>query len=429
MLLCGQTLNGETAQMKSLMRRLTLTHWIFIAMLVGVALGYFLPEWAPGFKVISNLFLRMIKCIIVPILFGTIVVGIAGHAREMREVGRLALKSLLYFEVVTTLALVFGLVAVNLIRPGDGIKLPSVTAPIDVVKPMTGPEMIEHVVPKSFFEAAASNDVLQIVFFAVMFGLALSHLKGKPRDTMVDFCEGLSEVMFKFTGIVMKFAPFGIAAAMAVTVSHAGTEVLKNLGMLVGTLYLTLGFFIALVFVPVMLIAKIPILAFWRAVRRPATIAFTTTSSDAALPDALQNMVAFGVPKRIVSFVLPLGYSFNLDGSTLYLAVASLFCAQAAGVNLTISQQLMMMMSLMLSSKGIAAVPRASFVILTGTLVLFGIPVEYAALILGVDELMDMARTSVNLVGNCLASVVMAKWEGEFNPTHPEAVIPTGHAG
>ncbi len=409
--------------MSKFFKKLSLTHWIFIAMLIGIGLGYFLPEWSPGYKVVSNLFLRMIKCIIAPILFGTLVVGIAGHTTDMKQVGRLALKSLFYFEIVTTLALVFGLVAVNVMEPGRGIQLPPATHTAEpLAKPMTTPEMIEHVVPKSIVEAAASNDVLQIVFFAVLFAIALSQLHGVHRETMVKVCESLSETMFKFTGIVMKFAPFGIGAAMANTVSHSGLDVLLNLGKLVLTLYGTLFLFILFVFVPIMLFFKIPIRRFIKAVREPAIIAFTTTSSDAALPDALQNMVKFGVPKRIVSFVLPLGYSFNLDGSTLYLALASVFCAQAAGIHLTIQQQIVIMFSLMLSSKGVAAVPRASFVILSATLVTFGIPIEAALLVLGVDELMDMARTSTNLVGNCLASAVMARWEGELLLDHPEKV-------
>ncbi len=411
--------------MPKLLKKLTLTHWIFIAMIIGIALGYALPEWAPAYKVVSNLFLRMIKCIIAPILFSTLVVGIAGHTADMKQVGRLALKSIFYFEIVTTLALVFGLVAVNVVKPGVGIQLPPPAAHANevIAKPMTTPEMIEHVVPKSIVEAAASNDVLQIVFFAVLFALALSQLRGTHKETMIKVCESLSEVMFKFTGIVMKFAPFGIGAAMANTVSHSGLDVLLNLAKLVLTLYGTLFLFVLCVFVPLLLVFRIPIRRFVRAVRGPAIIAFTTTSSDAALPDALQNMVKFGVPKRIVSFVLPLGYSFNLDGSTLYLALASIFCAQAAGINLTIQQQIFIMFSLMLSSKGVAAVPRASFVILSATLVTFGIPIEAAALVLGVDELMDMARTSTNLVGNCLASAVMARWEGELDTSHPEPIF------
>lgn len=410
--------------MPSFLRRLSLTHWIFIAMVIGIAFGYFVPEWAPGFKVVSNLFLRMVKLIIAPILFGTIVVGIAGHAQDLKSVGKLALKAIFYFEVVTTLALGFGLLFVNVFRPGDGIKLnPAAhTEAISTAKPMTAGEMIEHVVPKSIFEAMATNDVLQIVFFSVVFAIALTQLKGRHRESMVEFCESLSEIMFKFTAIVMKFAPFGIGAAMANVVSHSGLDVLGNLAKLVLTLYGSLTAFVLLVFVPLMWMARIPVRKFVKAVREPAVIAFTTTSSDAALPDALQNMVKFGVPKRIVSFVLPLGYSFNLDGSTLYLALASVFCAQAAGIELTIQQQIMIMLSLMLSSKGVAAVPRASFVILSATLITFGIPTEAALLILGVDELMDMARTSVNLVGNCLASAVMARWEGVLDTDNPEPI-------
>ncbi len=382
---------------------------------VGVLLGFVLPEGAPVYSVISNLFLRLIKCIIVPLLFGTLVVGIAGHTGDMKQVGRLAVRSLMYFEVLTTLALVFGLFAVNVMRPGDGIALPPASTTEAAPAKLSAADMIEHIIPKSFIEAASANDVLQIVVFSVLFAIALSMVHGKSRETMLGVCESLSEVMFKFTGIVMKFAPLGIAGSMANTVSHSGIGVIMNLGKLVLTLYGTLAMFFTLIFIPVLLLAKIPVRGFWRAVRAPAAIAFATTSSDAALPDALQNMVRFGVPKRIVSFVLPVGYSFNLDGSTLYLALASVFCAQAAGIQLTLGQQLMMMFSLMLSSKGVAAVPRASFVILTGTLVTFGIPIEAAVLILGVDSLMDAARTSTNLVGNCLASAVMARWEGELD--------------
>jgi proton glutamate symport protein len=396
-------------------KKITLTHWIFIAMGVGVLLGFVLPEGAPVYSVISNLFLRLIKCIIVPLLFGTLVVGIAGHTGDMKQVGRLAVRSLMYFEVLTTLALVFGLFAVNVMRPGDGIALPPASTTEAAPAKLSAADMIEHIIPKSFIEAASANDVLQIVVFSVLFAIALSMVHGKSRETMLGVCESLSEVMFKFTGIVMKFAPLGIAGSMANTVSHSGIGVIMNLGKLVLTLYGTLAMFFTLIFIPVLLLAKIPVRGFWRAVRAPAAIAFATTSSDAALPDALQNMVRFGVPKRIVSFVLPVGYSFNLDGSTLYLALASVFCAQAAGIQLTLGQQLMMMFSLMLSSKGVAAVPRASFVILTGTLVTFGIPIEAAVLILGVDSLMDAARTSTNLVGNCLASAVMARWEGELD--------------
>ena len=398
--------------MIALLRRISLTQWIIISMIVGVGIGAAFPAESQHLKVISNIFLRLIKCIIVPIIFGTLVVGIAGHSDDLKAVGRLAFKSLVYFEIVTTLALAVGLVAVNIVKPGVGVTLPPPSSRVETARPQTVPEILEHVVPKSFFQAAAENAVLQVVTFAVIFGIALTQVSGKPKETMLNFCEGLSEVMFKFTGLVMKFAPLGIGAAMAVTVGHSGIGVLKNLGMLVFTLYGALIVFILVVLWPVALIARIPVLRFLKAVKEPAIIAFTTTSSDAALPDAFKKMVAFGVPKRIVSFVMPLGYSFNLDGSTLYLAVASVFVAQAAKVELTIAQQVTMLITLMLTSKGMAGIPRASQVILAGTLVTFGLPLEGVALIIGVDELMDMARTTVNLLGNCLATAVMARWEG-----------------
>lgn len=404
-------------------KNISLTKWIMISMAIGIILGALFPELSNHIRIVSNVFLRMIKSIIVPLLFGTLVVGIAGHGDDLKAIGRLAFRSIVYFEIVTTLALFLGLVAVNLIRPGDGITLKTgaagaasaVTAPAAPPSQISFEGMILHIVPQSFFEAASTNDVLQVVFFAILFGIALTQVKGKPKETMLNFAEGLSEVMFKFTNLVMKFAPFGIGAAMCYTVGHAGIGVLWNLGKLVLTLYGALVVFILAVLLPVALIAKIPIRKFLRAVKEPALIAFSTTSSDAALPDAFKKMIAFGVPKRIVSFVLPTGYSFNLDGTTLYLAVASVFVAQAAGVELTLSQQLLMMLTLMITSKGVAAVPRASLVILSGTLVSFGLPLEGVAVILGVDEIMDMARTTVNLVGNCLASAVMGRWEGELN--------------
>ncbi|HEY6170127.1 MAG TPA: dicarboxylate/amino acid:cation symporter, partial [Verrucomicrobiae bacterium] len=274
--------------------------------------------------------------------------------------------------------------------------------------------VVEHLAPQSFFDAAARNDVLQVVIYALIFGIALAQVKGKPKHTMLDFFEGVTQVMFKFTGIIMLFAPFGVAAAIAATVGQNGLGILKNLGALVLTLYGALAVFVIFVLVPVMWIARIPVLKFFRTVRQPALLAFSTATSEAALPDALRLIEEFGVPRRIVAFVLPTGYSFNLDGSTLYLALASVFVAQAAGIVLDFPTQLMMMLTLMLTSKGVAAVPRASLVILSGTLATFGLPLEGVAVILGVDAFLDMARTSINLVGNCLASAVMARWEGEL---------------
>lgn len=386
-------------------------------MALGTLLGWIFPEFAVKLRPISTTFLRMIKSIIVPIIFGTLVVGIAGHGDDMKRVGRLALKSLIYFEVVTTLALFIGLFAVNIVKPGVGVVLPppAAGAPTPGGGQPTFASVLEHIVPQSFFEAAVHNEVLQIVFFSVIFAVGLSQVRGRPKDAMLGFCEGLAEVMFKFTAIVMKFAPIGIGAAIAVTVGHGGLGVLQNLGLLVITLYAALIVFALIVLLPVAKIFRVPLGIFLKAIKEPALIAFSTTSSEAALPKAMEQMEAIGVPRRIVAFVMPTGYSFNLDGSTLYLAVASMFAAQAAGVQMSVGQQLLMMLTLMVTSKGVAAVPRASLVILAGTLASFHLPLEAVAVILGVDELMDMARTTVNLVGNCLATVVMARWEGEYD--------------
>ena len=405
----------STSPKKGGMLGLSLTQWIIVSMVVGVLLGYLAPAVAVQLQPLSNIFLRMIKSLIVPLLFSTLVIGIAGHGDDMKKVGRLALRSIIYFEVVTTLALAVGLLAVNLVKPGVGVSLPPEpgedVAALATHQPTLG-GVLEHTVPQSFFEAAARNEVLQIVFFAILFAVSLSRVEGRPKVFFLEFCESLSQIMFKFVGLVMAFAPIGIGAAIAVTVGKSGIGVLRNLFILVGTLYGALAVFILLVLVPVMLVFRIPVARFWRTVREPALIAFSTASSEAALPRAMQAMEAFGVPRRIVAFVMPTGYSFNLDGSTLYLALASVFAAQAAGIDMPLGTQLLMMLTLMLTSKGVAAVPRASLVILSGALTQFGLPLAAIAVILGVDALMDMARTSVNLVGNCLATAVMARWEG-----------------
>ena len=415
------------------LRRITATQWILISMVVGVAVGYFFPEaqraqhggWAAtDLRILSTIFLRMIKSLIVPLIFATLVVGIAGHGDDMKKVGRLAFRSIIYFEVVTTLALAIGLIAVNITKPGVGVDLGAATAQAGeqfAARKTTLSGVLEHTVPQSFFEAAAANEVLQIVFFAIIFAVALARVQGQPKLTMLGVLESLSEVMFKFTAIVMAFAPFGIGAAIAVTVAQSGLGVLRNLGSLVLTLYVALIVFVLVVLLPVMLLFRIPVMRFIRTVKEPWLIAFSTASSEAALPLALQKMEQFGVPRRIVSFVLPTGYSFNLDGSTLYLALASVFAAQASGIDMPLSQQLVMMLMLMLTSKGVAAVPRASLVILAGAIATFGLRLEAVAIILGVDAIMDMARTSVNLVGNCLASAAMARWEGELQEPAPEA--------
>jgi proton glutamate symport protein len=420
---------------KSFLGRLTLSQWIIISMVVGILVGWAFPDanraahggWAAtDLNVLSSVFLRMIKSLIVPLLFATLVVGIAGHGDDMKRVGRLALRSIIYFEIITTLALAIGLLAVNLVKPGRGVDLGAASTKegaeyASTHTTLTG--VIEHTVPQSFFDAAAKNEVLQIVFFAIIFAVALSRVQGPSKTFMLSACESLSEVMFKFVNVVMSYAPIGIGAAIAVTVSKSGLGVLRNLGILVGTLYGALIVFVVFVFIPVALIFRVPIGRFVKAVKEPWLIAFTTASSEAALPLAMERMEQLGVPRRIVAFVLPTGYSFNLDGSTLYLALASVFAAQAAGIDMPLSTQLIMMLTLMLTSKGVAAVPRASLVILSGALSQFNLPLQAVAVILGVDAVMDMARTSLNVVGNCLATVVMARWEGDFDKGHDTPVV------
>ncbi|HEV8446324.1 MAG TPA: dicarboxylate/amino acid:cation symporter [Gemmatimonadaceae bacterium] len=420
---------------KSFLRRISLSQWIIVSMVVGILVGWLFPDsardvhhgWAASdLNVLSSVFLRMIKSLIVPLLFATLVVGIAGHGDDMKRVGRLALRSIVYFEIITTMALAVGLIAVNVIKPGRGVDLGAASAKEGAEFAATHTTLtgvIEHTVPQSFFEAAAQNQVLQIVFFAIIFAVALSRVPNQSsKSFMLAACESLSDVMFQFVNIVMVYAPIGIGAAIAVTVSKSGLGVLRNLGILVGTLYGSLVVFALFVLLPVALIFRVPLGRFVRAVREPWLIAFTTASSEAAFPLAMERMEQLGVPRRIVAFVLPTGYSFNLDGSTLYLSLASVFAAQAAGIDMPISQQLVMMLTLMLTSKGVAAVPRAALVILSGALSQFGLPLQAVAVILGVDALMDMARTSLNVIGNCLATVVMARWEGDFD--RPRASTP-----
>lgn len=393
--------------------KISLTQWIFIGMGIGLLIGWILPEVGVSLKPLSIIFIRSIKSIIAPLIFATLVVGIAGHS-NLKQVGRMGLKSLIYFEIVTTIALFIGLFAVNLIQPGVGVNLQHHEDVSGITgKKQTLTDVLIHIFPQSFFQAAAEGEVLQIVVFAVIFAIALSMLNEKKKP-MLEFCDSLAETMFKFTGIVMKYAPIGVGAAIAVTVGSKGIGVLVNLGLLVLTLYIALTLLVLFVFIPVIIIFRVPIKKFFKAVKEPAIIAFSTTSSEAALPKAMLAMESIGVPRQIVAFVMPTGYSFNLDGTTLYLSLASVFVAQAAGVNLTFSQEMLMVFTLMLTSKGVAGVPRASLVILAGTLASFGLPLEGVAVILGVDELMDMGRTMINVIGNCLASVVIARWEGEF---------------
>lgn len=420
-----------------------LTTWILTCMVLGIFIGLDFPNAARALQPLSQGFIKLVKTIVGPILFSTLVVGIAGHS-DLKQVGRMAWKSMLYFFCATTCAIFIGLGTINLTQAGLGIdiasmpheELPTTSALSDSDK-----IALEHIdesahwlykittffrdtFPENIVKSVYENKVLQIVVFAVIFGIGLAMVEEKKRKPFVDFAESLSEAMFKFTNLVMLFAPIGVGAAMAYTVGHLGVDILKNLFMLLASLYLALILFLLLVLLPVCLYLKVPVKQFINAIKEPVSIAFATTSSDAALPKAMSAMEKFGVPRRIVSFVIPTGYSFNLDGTSLYLSLASIFVAQAAGMHLSFSQQLLIAFTLMITSKGVAAVPRASLIVLIATADQFGLPVFVIAAILGIDELMDMGRTSVNVIGNCLATIVVAKWEGDFDEAAPFRIDP-----
>lgn len=433
----------------------SLTTWILVSMAIGIEIGLDFPAFSQNLNVLSKIFLKLIKTIIAPLLFATLVVGIASHA-NLKQVGRMGWKSLLYFEVVTTLALVIGLVAINVSKAGEGIEVPQgllkelprsperqlqskVITVLDSAGISTPPGLInrlpdapgktwqDHILdifPENFIKSVYEGSVLPIVVFSILFAIALALLPERKKRPMLEFTESLAEVMFKFTNLIMYFAPFGVGAAIAVTVGHLGIDILVNLLQLLVTLYVSLILFLLLVLLPIALMIKLPIRNFIKAISEPVSIAFATTSSDSALPKALENMEQFGVPRKIVSFVIPTGYTFNLDGTTLYLSLASIFVAQAAGIDLSIGEQILIALTLMLTSKGVAAVPRASLVILTATAASFGLPAWPIMAILGIDELMDMARTSVNVVGNTLASCVIARWEGEFDDKKAAEFVP-----
>jgi Na+/H+-dicarboxylate symporters len=398
------------------LRKRSLTTWILVCMVAGAEFGYDVPDVAKKLQVLSDIFLRMIKTIIAPLLFSTLVVGIAGHA-NIRQIGRMGWKSLLYFEIISTLALFIGLLAINIGKAGVGVVLPpSPEAPsIAAIKAQTASDFILHIFPENIAKAIFEGQILQIVIFSIIFGIATAMVKEKYRMPMIRFSESLSEVMFKFTNIVMYYAPVAVFAAIAYTVGHMGLDILYNLFKLLATLYVALIVFLTFVLLPVALIFRIPVGPFIKAVSEPATIAFATSNSESALPSAMKSMEKFGIPRKIVAFVIPTGYSFNLDGTTLYLSLASIFVAQAAGIDLPLDKQIIICVTLMLTSKGVAGVSRAALVILLGTVVSFGLPVEPVFIILGIDVLMDMARTSVNVIGNCLATAVIARSENEFD--------------
>jgi proton glutamate symport protein len=384
-------------------------------MVAGAAFGYDLPGVAVDLQVISKIFLRLIKTVIAPLLFATIVVGIAGHS-NLRQVGRMGWKSLVYFEIVSTLALFIGLFAINISKAGMGVSQPAKLAAENLqnLQPQTGSDIILHVFPENIAKSIYEGQVLQIVIFSILFGIAVALLKDKFKNPMIRFTEALAETMFKFTQIIMYFAPFAVFAAIAYSIGHMGLDILFNLFKLLATLYISLILFLFIILLPIALLFRIPVKKFIVAISEPVSIAFATTSSESALPIAMERMEEFGVPRKIVAFVMPTGYSFNLDGTTLYLSLATIFVAQVSGIHLSFDKQLLIMFTLMLTSKGVAGVPRASMVILLATAASFGLPAWPIYIILGIDELMDMARTSVNVIGNCLATAVIARWEGEF---------------
>ncbi len=396
-------------------RRRSLTYWIFFAMLLGGEIGLDRPPLGEHLRILSDIFLRLITVIVAPLILGTLITGIAGHG-DLRSVGRIGVKSLVYFEIVTTIALVIGLGAINFSRAGVGVAMTAPTAAsVPSAAPLRWDDFLLHVFPENIAKSIAENQILQVAVFAVLFGIALGRLSESKRAPMMRFCESLTDVMFSLTNLVMYFAPVGVGAAMAYTIGHLGIGVLLPLGKLLLTGYAALIVFVLFVFLPIARLARLPIARFARAVAEPATIAFATSASSAALPRAMEEMEAFGVPRRIVAFVIPAGYSFNLDGSSLYLAMASVFVAQVAGIHMTWLQQLFMVFTLMLTSKGVAGVPRAVLVVLLATAGTFHLPTEPIFLILGIDALMDMGRTAVNVIGNCLACAVIARWEGELD--------------
>jgi proton glutamate symport protein len=395
-------------------KRRSLTSWILVGLLAGAEVGHDFPSFAVNLQFLGAIFLRLIRVIIAPLLFGTLVVGIAGHA-DLKKVGRLGIKSLVYFEIVSTLALLIGFAAINISRAGEGVHLPPTSTPESLnATPHTATQLIIDIFPENIAKSVAENQVLQVVVFSILFAMALALVPEPKRRPMLAFAESLSETMFKFTNIVMFAAPVGVFGAVAYTVGHLGLGILLPLLKLLATMYVALIVFITCVLFPIALLARVPIKRFLAAAAEPVTIAFATASSEAALPRAMEQMESLGVPRETVAFVLPTGYSFNLDGSSLYQSLALIFIAQAAGIHLTVTQQALMLLTLLISSKGTAGVARASLVIVLAAATSFHLPTEPLFLLFAIDQLMDMGRTAVNVLGNCLATVVIARWEHEF---------------
>ncbi|TAF66526.1 MAG: dicarboxylate/amino acid:cation symporter [Cytophagales bacterium] len=406
-------------------KKKTLTIWIFVSMFIGAELGYDFPAFAIQLDILSKVFLNLIKSIIAPLLFATLVVGIAGHS-DLKQVGRMGLKSFAYFITVTLIALAVGLIAINMTQAGVGIEQQAEAVQQVKKTDKTWQEIVLHIFPENISKSIYEGQVLQIVIFSILFGIGMTMISERHRHFMLEFTESLAEVMFKFTNVVMLFAPFAVGGAIAYTIGKYGLGALQNLGFLLLTLYAALVAFLLFVLLPIAIFSGLPVWKFIKAVREPFTLAFATASSESALPKAMKAMEEFGVPRKIVAFVIPTGYSFNLDGTTLYLSLAAVFVAQAAGIQMSWGAQISMLLLLLLTSKGVAGIPRASLMVLSGAAATFDLPEWPIAMIIGIDALMDMARTSVNVLGNCLASAVIAKWEGEFgieNEPSPERAL------
>ncbi|GJJ71947.1 hypothetical protein EMPS_04304 [Entomortierella parvispora] len=412
----SQAVSGPLMELwRFLRRRTNLTFWIVVGVVVGILIGKFAPEFAVKIGPLGAVFIRLIQCVEGPLIFSTLVVGIAGHGDDLARIGRLALKSVVFFEIVTTLALILGLIAVNIVKPGEGSSMAGLHYDDANTTEISWVTEMNLIVPTSFFLALTDHTaVLAIVFCAIMFAVAITHLDEKSKGFLLDFNLSLSNAMFKIVDMIMNYAPIGVACSLASTVGEYGLDALESAGKLVGTLYITLIIFVLFVLVPIVLLMRFPLREFASAVLQPFLMAFATSSSESALPKAMENMVEFGVPLEIAAFVIPTGYSFNLDGSTLYLAIATIFCAQVAGIPKTPGEQIVIVLTLMLTSKGVAAVPRASYIVLASTLSSANIPWQPLGLILAVDAFMDMARSGVNVLGNMTACAVVAKWEGEF---------------
>lgn len=403
--------------------RRKLTPWIIVAMFAGVEIGFDAPTLAVNMHFLSDIFLRLVKTVVAPLILATLVSGIAGHG-DLKSVGRMGWKSLLYFEVLTTVALAIGLVAGNVSKAGVGMVMPAdLIGTVPSAAPMHWQDFLTHVFPENIAKSIAEGQVLQVAVFAAIFGMALALTPRAKAEPVLRLTESLSEVMFRFTNLIMYLAPLGVASAMAYTVARMGPGVLVHLGKLLLVFYLAAAVFILGVLLPVALVAKLQIRRLLQRISGPVAIAFATASSEAALPRAMEEMEAYGVPRRILAFVIPAGYSFNLDGSTLYLSMAMVFVAQVANVPLSIGQQVFMMGTLMLASKGVAGVPRAVLVVMLATAGTLRLPSEPILVLLGIDALMDMGRTAINVAGNCLASAVVARWEGALGTPQPSLAV------